>query len=192
MDLSYQGETWTLPLYPTDNNNSSVDSRNGATKDFQWKLTGLQPGGDPNNPEQYYGGYTEVTFGDETGNVPNLPEGTSLRFTLTPTGPLVDGSNGETITGERTAAAMKTARGPIQNSSRLEDIPIGPYRITGELTVLGGGTTPLLVGQQGTPTNQFKESLDIKFSPALRKSYAVEPVKIIVYAGARGGQRPYK
>jgi hypothetical protein len=110
-DLTRQGETWRLPLHPTDNSGSLVDSRNGATKDFQWKLTGLQPDGDPNNREQYYGGYIEVTSGDETGNVPNLPEGTTLRFTLAPTGPLIDGSSGETVTRERTASGDEDREG---------------------------------------------------------------------------------
>ncbi|MDQ3927491.1 MAG: hypothetical protein M3272_11035 [Actinomycetota bacterium] len=135
---------------------------------FQWKLTGLQPGGDPNNPEQYYGGYIEVRFGDETGNVPNLPEGITLRFTLTPAVPLIDGSNGQTAIRERTAAAMRTARGPVLNSSRLEDIPIGPYRITGELSQPGGRATPLRMGTSGTPTNNSRSP----WTSSSRRRYA--------------------
>ncbi|WP_066942090.1 carboxypeptidase-like regulatory domain-containing protein [Microtetraspora fusca] len=111
----YNGQTYSLDLAPDDDN--SFAGPTGAIRNFTWKLTGQRADGlgvhgssvliyldyrDPQDPEAY--------LQDE-----------NVELTLTPEGPLIDGSQGSTIT-------RKSSR--TGDGSGVHDVPVGRYRIT--------------------------------------------------------------
>jgi Carboxypeptidase regulatory-like domain len=118
---NYQGESWKLPLYPEDTSGNPVDSVNGGGKNFIWKLTGMIVGQtDQYNPQTRYGASVSLA------NL-NNPPGATYEITLTPTGPLVDGSTGQAISFKRTVDNA----GIMNEGDYLLDIPLGTYTIAG-------------------------------------------------------------
>ncbi len=112
---SYNGQRFSLALAPDDD--SPFAGPTGAVRNFTWKLTGERPDGlgvygnsviiyldtaDPQDPQAY--------LQDE-----------NVELTLTPEGPLADGSQGSVIT----RASSRTGDG-----SGVHDVPLGRYRIT--------------------------------------------------------------
>jgi hypothetical protein len=167
--FSYQGEKWMLPLHPSDNSDSDVDSASGIVKDFVWKLSGTLPGRtDTSNPASFYGGAIRLNLGGYAAPA----DGTVMRFTLTPVGPLADGSTGAVITQD------STTTGHSLTPDDLLDVPLGAYTLT--VTQINPDGTATAVGimpgeywGQGTGS----ESLDISFSPATLYVDSVNGIK---------------
>jgi Carboxypeptidase regulatory-like domain len=94
----------------------------GAERNFQWQLTGARDVG-------FYG--AEIHFSyipDKYRELANV-----IEITLTPTGPLIDGSEGSVL-----------VRDFLFNETYiLEDIPLGPYTIQAVLVGNDGSRTPL-------------------------------------------------
>ncbi len=107
IDVPYDNQTYTLDLDP--DNSKAFAGTEGAVRNFHWKLTGARP--TDFGASGYYGGSVEIVGGWDFYDV----EGVEL--TLTPIAPLIDGSNGQTIT-----------RNPDRDV--LEDVPIGRYEIS--------------------------------------------------------------
>ncbi|MDR6884661.1 copper amine oxidase N-terminal domain-containing protein [Bacillus sp. 3255] len=86
----------------------------------------------------------------------NLPQFDSadLEVTLTPVGPLFDGSAGQTIT--RHAAALETG------GHGLDQIPLGRYKMSARWMPEGHEPMPMLVKVTGT--NQFAPSVEFDFN----------------------------
>lgn len=131
----YRGVFHEFRLYPDDERPFSASE--GAVRDFVWRLTGRRGDG--------LIGKTVYVY---------TTEGVSLsqvEVTLTPNGPLVDGSAGKPIT--RSAA-----------SGRVDDVPVGRYTMTARLVRPGAAPVPLLVspGQGGawgsSATADFEKS----------------------------------
>lgn len=113
---NYQGQTYTFDLHP--DNDAAFAGTNGAVRNFSWKLKGAKPAGG------FYGG--QVAVYAEPGSSIMMED---VQVTLTPDGPLVDGSNGQTIT-----------KGLIDiggGEDGINDIPIGKYIITAKNTATG-------------------------------------------------------
>jgi hypothetical protein len=115
MKIDFNGKKYAIDLAPEDD--TSFAGPAGAVRNFTWKLTGEKPDGlghygssvlfyldnvDPQNPEIYL-------------------EDENVEVTLTPEGPLIDGSAGRPITRN----AIRTPDG-----SGLVDVPLGRYRIS--------------------------------------------------------------
>ncbi len=125
--VEYHGTTYSFPLHPSDDSVFAGDT--GGIRNFEWKLTGTRP------DDGFYGafvvGYTEpADFSFDLKDV---------ELTLTPDGPIVDGSAGETITGKLVSTA---------DGEALQDIPLGRYTITAKVgdkslvaRIRNGGTT---------------------------------------------------
>ncbi|WP_169807679.1 carboxypeptidase-like regulatory domain-containing protein [Herbidospora mongoliensis] len=113
----YNGQEYTLSLAPDDDGPFAGPS--GAIRNFTWKLTGKQADG-----LGFYGGKV-LFYLDSTDplNPDAFLEDEKVRLTLTPDGPLIDGSEGPPIVG------MATRNG---DGSGLEDVPISRYRITAD------------------------------------------------------------
>ncbi|MGW5160495.1 carboxypeptidase-like regulatory domain-containing protein [Nonomuraea wenchangensis] len=111
----YNGQDYTLSLAPDDD--ATFAGPTGAIRNFTWKLSGKKP-----DDLGFYGGKVLFNFGI-TDTLDTFLEDEKVQLTLTPEGPLIDGSEGSPIVG------MATRNG---DGSGLEDVPIGRYRITAD------------------------------------------------------------
>ncbi len=116
--VEYHGTTYAFSLHPDDD--SAFAGNTGGVRHFEWKLSGQRPDGG------FYGayvvGYTEP--GDFDLQV------SDVELTLVPEGPLVDGSQGETISGKFVStpdgdAVQDIPLGRYTISAKLEDVPLG-------------------------------------------------------------------
>jgi hypothetical protein len=122
---SYHGQNYTFDLQP-DNDNPFPGSE-GATRNFVWKLTGPTPNG-----EDTYGGIVAV-YADYSNYSLDL---TQVELTLVPDGPLVDGSEGQTI-------VRKLVNTP--DGDAVPDVPVGRYTVTARYAPAGEAPRPLLI-----------------------------------------------
>lgn len=190
----YGGSTYSFLLYPESGNpRTEVDSSEGGNLNFRWKLSGLTAYSAPgaSRPDDFYGAsvnfsycglpaaaycdarYTEVTPGA-------APGGSTITVTLTPRGPLVDGTAGKPVTYTFKAAPLSPPGGyPYTNpngggrtvlgegwpyhSKDFNDLPLGQYVLTATATLPGGGTRPLKLGTD--PANVEATSLNVTFAP---------------------------
>jgi len=125
----WQGRDWVFPLEAQDED--EIAGNEGGDVDFEWKLTGQRPDGG------FYGGMVVVynSYADL-----ELEE-TNVELTLTPVGPLVDGSSGSEIT----AKPVVTADGDA-----IRGVPIGQYTITARYVAPGQTPEPLLVRRRNS------------------------------------------
>ena len=109
-DVSYNGRTYTMELKPDyPGGFSGVD---GRTVNLRWTTTGEVP--TDFGHAGYYGGSVEMDAGWD------LPDLSGVTLTLTPVGPLIDGSAGAAIT--RTVSETV-------GSYAIRDVPIGRYTV---------------------------------------------------------------
>jgi len=113
IEKEYNGKKYTMDLHP-ESTEDFLPS-NEITRNFTWKLTGEQVG----RSTGIYGGM--VTVGSEPGEFYDF---TNVVLTLTPQGPLIDGSKGSTITVA------------VPASQKLE-VPIGRYKVSAMYTLPG-------------------------------------------------------
>lgn len=159
----HQGGAWKLPLDPAHNSVNPVSTTNGVRKDFQWLLAGQKPSVRASHPYAYYGAYISV---DTDYLSPNWPEDAVVDFTLVPTGPLIDGSKGKTLSYSRTVAALRTEHpAPLEQSHFLHDVPIGPYRLTAQLAT-PDDTVCSMDLRTGFGSEPFQEIVDVDFQPS--------------------------
>jgi hypothetical protein len=125
----WQGRDWVFPLEAQGED--EIAGNEGGDVDFEWKLTGERPGGG------FHGGMVVVynSYADL-----ELEE-TNVELTLTPVGPLVDGSTGSEIT----AKPVVTADGDA-----IRGVPIGQYAITARYVAPGETPEPLLVRRRNS------------------------------------------
>jgi len=112
VDTTYEGVHFSRILHPLSGNpNTEVDSVDGGTLDFQWRLTGLHsPPGD--DPSDYYGASIDFAYCglpadaycstgyDAFPTRPIAPGGSNVVVALTPLAPLIDGTPGQPLTFE--------------------------------------------------------------------------------------------
>ena len=122
---SFNGKNYTFALAP-DNDNPFAGVQ-GAVRNFEWKLSGPRLDGLGN-----YGGL--VTVYKDYGNF-NLVM-SEVEITLTPVGPLVDGSIGQTITRKLVLTG---------DGDGLEDVPVGRYSVTARYVPAGEAPRPLVI-----------------------------------------------
>ena len=125
LEKTYNGQTYTIELFPDKTDSFTED---GGVRNFVWKLEGRMPW----EAESYCGGHVELTpdFGfyeDEQ----------DIEITLTPSGPLIDGSKGRTL-------RLSFGHVKWKHRSELQDIPLGRYTVTAKLT-RSGTSVPLKI-----------------------------------------------
>lgn len=150
LGISFQGEAFRLALEPVGGQGPD-DSKAGIAKEMRLKLTGLKPGMDPNNPYSYYGGHVRLQ-----DRVMNLPNDAKVTFTLTPTTPLVDGSQGKPLTFHTTGKELKGL------AVEFKDIPLAKYRMTGAVTMPDGSKKTALLRSADT---EPATALEFSFHP---------------------------
>jgi hypothetical protein len=110
--------------------------------------------------------------------------GSKIELTLTPRGPLNDGSTGKVVTLSR------DPKGQVYGRPVLDlDIPLGSYTVTARIIEANGTAHPLRVvlGGKGTPT--LTPSANLDFAP--HSSYGTDNASLVLgeYPGARSEQR---
>ncbi len=136
---SYHGETFVLDLHP---DKAEGFTSEGAIRNFEWKLSGKRPGGSSTG---YYGGL--LTFDAYPGiwDVDNK----AIEFTLTPIGPLIDGTSGQVL------------KIRAEDGYQLLDIPIGRYTISAAYQGVA------LSLRQWNTDDAFAAALEINFQPTI-------------------------
>jgi hypothetical protein len=141
---TYNGKAYTLALQP--DNPDSFDG-DGAVRNFTWKLEGRTPG----NAYGYYGGFiqlsTDIGFHEDMEHI---------ELTLTPSGPLIDGSEGTTL-------RLRLGDHYWIDRYQIEDIPIGRYRV--EATLNDAGSSRRLRIQDWRKKGEFKPEFQLDFTP---------------------------
>ncbi|HTE18175.1 MAG TPA: hypothetical protein VK689_07315, partial [Armatimonadota bacterium] len=129
-----------LGLHPADGAAESFASPNGEVENFVLLPYGIADrAGVQDNPRycnNYYGGTVILSWyiDDDRpifSNPKYLPNDSEIEFTLTPDGPLIDGSRGRPIVIRKKVSSSTTGQLYINN------IPVGPYQVTAKL--VGGG-----------------------------------------------------
>jgi hypothetical protein len=134
------------------------DSEKGIVMDYRMVLSGLKPGADPNGQASYYGGMVTLAGGTfELGDKLSARyPGSKVVMTLTPKGPLIDGSQREAFSSEVDSRAVAFSAG-------LQNIPIGEYTAQFSLVSADGKRRALRCskvfgGQFGNSVDLFWES----------------------------------
>jgi hypothetical protein len=172
LELSYGGQQFAFPLDPVGDDRANRDSADGIVQDYVWKLRGARPGVtvDENNHTAWYGASIKMLFNtyreDLKKPVEQGPAGTKVIFTLTPTGPLVDGSAGEVLTFTR----EYDPKGHGIKNGTLPDIPLGPYTLKVEEIAPDGTKVTLPVGLEYAV---YGDSREIRFEPG--SGHSVSP-----------------
>jgi hypothetical protein len=127
---------------PTDYNSFPVSQ--GAERNFRWQLTG-QVG----STDAHFGATIRIWQSD-------LPRETSrsVEFTLTPTGPLLDGSKASVIVKEAPLEYPSSDDG-------LQDLPLGTYRLRAVLIGKDGNRTPLKIATQ--ESRAYQPGVELKW-----------------------------
>lgn len=191
-DVAYDNKNYkSLYLHPADGNCEKQMSEGGIVKDFVFRLTGLQKcltNPDPKNPGFYSG--ASVLLSHQSPK--SLPGDARLTLTLTPTGPLADGSAGKPVTFTRTVAALVNFAGPLETTNTLHDIPLGRYRLTGHATLPNGSRQDLRFGPWNTGGAAESPVADYAFSfPAkVMLPYGIGQAEIAVYDAGWSGSAP--
>ena len=167
VQLRYQGEEYILRMHPADGmpDNGSPgsfvgDAKKGIVRDFVFRLTGIAPG-HPTNPPP-----SNVTRNDP-GRARYAFEGHPIQvlsglayghptvlITLTPTGPLIDGSQGAVI--------QRTLPNFDGSFFEINDLPLGTYTATASEVAPDGTLKPhkLRMKVVGTPVGSGDTPLD--------------------------------
>ncbi|WP_228558308.1 carboxypeptidase-like regulatory domain-containing protein [Myxococcus sp. AB056] len=146
----FNGRSYTFELHPS--NATPFAGNEGAVRDFHWKLTGAKPEGGVYGSGVYFDLRDYVDPSDPDQAVTRE----HIELTLTPTGPLVDGS----------AGTPKTARGSnTPDGFGLPDVALGRYTVTGRYAPPGQAVRPLVVRVQGEET--YTESVTVDFKPVI-------------------------
>ncbi len=168
----FNNKNYKFTLPPTDGVTSvKHDSSLGIVKNFVWKISGLRPGETPGKtgahtePAKYFGGFIYlkskvVGFG---GDRIYFPSGSTLEVTMTPRGPLIDGSKGQVKTFRRRFEQDVTSG----IDWHLADIPIGTYTLSAQLLASDATQKPLNV-RNLTATGvkeEFFPTVAIDFEP---------------------------
>jgi hypothetical protein len=143
--LDYQGVRLALPLHPADGELDNLDKAKGDIENFVLLPYGVaNPSGVSENPVysgNYYGGTFSVGYSTREAKDTFSPAhwltfGSVVELTLTPDGPLVDGSAGRPI------VIRKKLDYNCSSYFRVNNIPIGRYKIRARLTE-NGNLVPL-------------------------------------------------
>ncbi|RKG95025.1 carboxypeptidase regulatory-like domain-containing protein [Corallococcus sp. CA053C] len=133
--VQYNSRSYTFDLDPNDD--SVFAGTDGAVRNFTWKLSGSRP------DSGFYGGFVAV-YVDQLLD-PADPEqpinSDDIELTLTPSGKLVDGSDGAPITKK----LVHTGDGDV-----VEDVPVGRYTVTARYAQTGKSPRPMQVRLKDT------------------------------------------
>jgi hypothetical protein len=129
--VKYAGGRVPVDLVWLDDKRVGVNqsSAGGIVRDFCLGVSGLKPGEDPKEIRSYFGGGFKVTgppYNLTEGSYSARHPGAKVHLTMTPQGPLVDGSRRGDITADFDITEL-------DYGSQPRKVPIGVYRVTATL-----------------------------------------------------------
>jgi hypothetical protein len=143
-----------MGLHPSDGEVDSFASANGLVENWVLLSYGI---GDhdgvqdqPSYSGNYYGGAFMFDYNIADQRFPDdysLPDGSEVELTLTPDGPLIDGSAGRPI------VIRRAVREDSAGLCSVTNIPVGVYKITARL-LHNGKSAPLLLRETGPYSSQ--------------------------------------
>ena len=157
-DIEYNGRRYRIDLDPADGKGGLIkqDTAPGVVKHFVWKLDGFRASADSRSYDRFYshcGGsinlnpeghgavyWWNIKPDSKHAPEPMIPADATVELTLTPDGPLIDGSTGKPIVLRLKGADIK---GPMDRVTR--GIPIGRYHASARATLVDGSSRPLRV-----------------------------------------------
>jgi hypothetical protein len=191
-DVAFDGKTYkALYLHPADGNCQQQMSASGIVKDFVLRLKGFMQclaGADSKNAGFYSGAAIALTHESPK----SLPGDAKLTLTLTPTGPLADGSTGKVVTFTRTVASLANFFGPLETTNTLHDIPLGRYRLTGSATLADGSRQAVRFGpweKIGEPVSPVADYV-VSFPAKVSLPYGLGQGEVSVYDAGWSGSDP--
>ncbi len=165
---AFEGQSYLCPLTPLDGRSPEdmQPGKDGIVKDFRWNLTGPRPGKSDamlqGEPEAFLG--ASILLSMRRDQMDKQRDGEVVVFTLTPQGPLIDGSTGRTLEMENNFAWSTKA------DRYLMDIPLGRYRVTAVIVEASGQhRTPIrlhLPAAGDPPLPAGEEAVDLVFPGA--------------------------
>lgn len=205
----FGGVTFGYILFPLSGDpGTEVDSTEGGTLDFQWKLTGrtAYSAAGADSPSSFYGVSIDLSYCGlparaycdykYTELVKAVGEGT-VEFTLTPTGPLADGTTGKPVKVTYPLSPLRTDYPNGQGGGRLvlgqsweyhgidwNDIPLGSYTLTATIRTPDGKTVPLKLGLKDSDVEHASVPITWKpwdnFNPGSYIGGGVNQLKIYI------------
>ncbi len=145
----YNGRVYPLELHPDDPNPLNEE---GAIRNFNWKLEGRY-----NDDYSFYGGYIGYTYNVDLADNEFYENVENIKLTLTPSGPLIDGSEGQTL-------HLEFGDHYWVEDGKIEDIPIGRYIVTAVMQT-ENGNQPLRI-QNWHTQGAFETELQLDFLSA--------------------------
>lgn len=148
--VEYEGRTFEVQLHPLQFDTfAGVD---GAVCNFEWRLQGERPAPMVGT----YGG-TVYAYADSS-----VAMATDLELLFEPVGPLIDGSEGETL-------VLRPDSGGL-----IEDVPIGRYAIS----VVNARTGRALRLKLQTDDGGFKDEVDTVFEPLWERELCEDCIRL--------------
>ena len=132
----YNGQWYDLSL--TVDNEAAFATDSGAIRHFTLRISGERPGGG------FYGGKVWPYFSSHGGDF----DMAQVEYTLTPDGPLIDGSSGHTL--------KRFLVGSV-----LPDVPLGRYQVTARYVPAGEPAQDMLL--MGRDDSNWSSSTTIMF-----------------------------
>ena len=143
--VNHAGRLVPVDLVAIDGKKNGVDQATaaGVVKDFRLVMGGLKPEADPKAVDAYFGGVLSVNgppYGVTIGSFSIRHPGAKVQVTLTPRGPLIDGSTLDPLT-------FDIAVTNLDYSFRLRSLPLGDYDCTATLVGTDGTKQTLPVSR---------------------------------------------
>lgn len=111
--VEYNGKVYKMRLHPENTESFAVEEK--PVRNFEWRIQGRLPDKSLN---LYYGGSAEL-YPDPNTEI----RSEDVEFSFTPEGKLIDGSTGKNL-------KLSGGKSGSNNHNRIDDIPIGRYRVT--------------------------------------------------------------
>jgi len=148
--VDYRGKKFCLRVSPeTSSDYNTFTLREGAVRNFRWRLQGRMEDSTfgPEEDGSWFGGTIRLFSAFDDGDFKS-----PIELSLTPSGPLIDGSTGAVI----------TRLVDLQKSQFVLDIPAGAYKVSATRVKADGTRMPIRVGSN---SSQGSSEYDFEFNP---------------------------
>ena len=179
VDIDFAGQTYRFDLHPADGSCEAAYSSTGIVENFVLELSGpiaCMTHPDPTNYNSYSGGTVSINADAAL----SLSADATVAFTLTPTGPLADGSVGAVLTFVRTVENLLSYSGSVLDGTKyLYDVPLGTYELSGSATLPGGAVQSMYFsdGSSVEPAT----AIDVGFEARLMLPYGIRVTNVSMY-----------